>query len=235
MSKTGDIKLFFKGIPNSYSQVFFSDNWIFAIILLLVTFIDLFAGVMGLISVVTTNLVGFLLGFDRRILSKGLFGFNSLLVGLALGVYFQPGLLLIIIVILGAILTLLISVSMQGVIGKYALPYLSIPFLLSVWIMTLATSEFTALGISERGIYTFNDLYMIGGHFLVGLYEWLNALAIPRSLRIYLISLGAILFQYNILSGILLALGLFYYSRISFSLSLLGFYTVIAISGSIIS
>lgn len=218
MNKSGDIKLFMKGIQNSYSQVFFSDNRIFALILVLVTFIDLFAGVMGLISVITTNLVGFMLGFDRRILSKGLFGFNSLLVGLALGIYFQPGILLVIIVILGAILTLLISVSMQGVIGKYALPHLSIPFLLSVWIMTLATREFTALGVSERGIYTFNDLYMIGGSTLVGLYEWWNALGIPQSLRIYLISLGAILFQYNILSGIVLSIGLFYYSRISFTL-----------------
>ncbi len=180
---------------------------------------------MGLISVITTNLVGFLLGFDKRTLSRGLFGFNSLLVGLALGVYFEPGLLLVIIVILGAILTLLISVSMQGVIGKYTLPFLSIPFLLSVWIMTLATREFTALGVSERGIYTFNDLYMIGGHTLVGLYDWWNSLGIAQSLRIYLISLGAILFQYNILSGIILAIGLFYCSRISFTLSLLGFYT----------
>jgi urea transporter/murein DD-endopeptidase MepM/ murein hydrolase activator NlpD len=225
MIRSGDIKLFLKGIPNSYSQVFFSDNRVFAIILLVITFIDLFAGMMGLISVITTNLVGFLLGFDKRTLSRGLFGFNSLLVGLALGVYFEPGLLLLIIVILGAILTLLISVSMQGVIGKYTLPFLSIPFLLSVWIMTLATREFTALGVSERGIYTFNDLYMIGGNTLVGLYDWWNSLGMAQSLRIYLISLGAILFQYNILSGIILAIGLFYCSRISFTLSLLGFYT----------
>ncbi len=225
MNKSEDIKLFLRGIPNSYSQVFFSDNRVFAIILLLVTFIDLYAGIMGLLSVITTNLAGFLLGFDRRILSKGMFGFNSLLVGLAMGVYFEPGILLILVVVLGAILTLLVSVSMQGVIGKYALPFLSIPFLVSVWIMTLATREFTELGISERGIYTFNDLYMIGGSTLVGLYEWWNALGIAQSVRIYLISLGAILFQYNILSGILLAIGLFYYSRISFTLSLLGFYT----------
>ena len=225
MIKNDDIKLYVRGIPNSYSQVFFSDNRIFALILVVVTFIDLFAGVMGLISVITTNAVGFLLGFDRRTISKGLYGFNSLLVGLALGVYFQPGILLVIIVILGAVLTLLVSVSMQGVIGKYALPFLSIPFLLSVWIMTLATRDFTALGVSERGIYTFNDLYTIGGNTLVGLYEWWNNLDIAQSIRIYLISLGAILFQYNILSGIVLAFGLFYYSRISFTLSLLGFYT----------
>jgi urea transporter len=225
MSIKEDIKLFLKGIPNSYSQVFFSDNRVFAIILILVTFIDLFGGLMGLLSVLTTNITGFLLGFDRRTISKGLFGFNSLLVGLALGVYFQPGILLIMVVILGAILTMLVSVSMQGVIGKYALPFLSIPFLIGVWVMTLATREFEALGVSERGIYTFNDLYTIGGTILVGLYEWWNALDITRSLRIYLISLGAILFQYNVLSGIILAIGLLYYSRISFTLSLLGFYT----------
>jgi len=225
MNRTDDIKLFLRGIPNSYAQVFFSDNRIFALILLLVTFIDLYAGVMGLLSVLITNITGYLLGFDRRIISKGLYGFNSLLVGLALGVYFEPGILLIVIIALGAILTLLVSISMQGVIGKYTLPFLSIPFLISVWIMTLATREFTALGVSERGIYTFNDLYMIGGSTLVGLYEWWNALQVAHSLRIYLISLGAILFQYNILSGLVLAIGLFYYSRISFTLSILGFYT----------
>ena len=44
-------------------------------------------------------------------------------------------------------------------------------------------------------------------------------------MRIYFISLGAILFQYNLLSGIILSVGLLLFSRISFSLSLIGFYT----------
>lgn len=225
MKISNDIKLFLKGIPNSYSQVFFSDQKLFAGILILVTFFDLYAGLLGFLAVITTNLTGFLLGFDKKIISKGVFGFNSLLVGLGLGVYFKPDLLLIVVIILSAILTLLIATTLQGVIGKYALPFLSIPFLLAIWIMTLATRDFTALGISERGIYTFNDLYTIGGDGLVKLYEWWNQIQIPRSLRIYFISLGAILFQYNLLSGILLATGLFLYSRISFSLSLIGFYT----------
>jgi len=91
--------------------------------------------------------------------------------------------------------------------------------------MTLATKEFDALGISERGIYTFNDLYTIGGDPLVRVYEWWNDLQLPKSIRVYFISLGAILFQYNLLSGIILAIGLLLFSRISFSLSLIGFYT----------
>jgi urea transporter len=220
-----NIRLFLKAIPNSYGQVFFSDHRLFSWILLVVTFFDLNAGLMGLLSVLITNLAGFLLGFDKRTISKGVFGFNSLLVGLGLGVYFQPSVHLTLIILMAAILTLLIAVSLQGVIGKYALPYLSVPFLISIWIMTLATKEFTALGISERGIYTFNDLYTIGGGPLVRIYEWWYDLQLPKSLRVYFISLGAILFQYNVLSGILLSVGLLLYSRISFSLSLIGFYT----------
>lgn len=225
MIKKDDISLFFKGILNSYSQVFFSNHRIFSIIILLVTFVDLYAGFFGLISVIITNSAGYLFGFNKNTISKGIYGFNSLLVGLALGIYYRPDFFLLAIVILAAIFTLLIAVSLQGVIGKYALPYLSIPFLLSIWIFTLATREFTVLGISERGIYTFNDLYVLGGNFLVRVYEWWNDLQVARSIRIYLISLGAILFQFNILSGILIAIGLLCYSRISFTLSLLGFYS----------
>ena len=225
MKSPSDIKLFLRAIPNSYGQVFFSDQRLFAVILMVVTFFDLYAGLLGFLSVIITNLLGFLMGFDKKIISRGVFGFNSLLVGLGLGIYFEPSLYLVIVIVMAAILTLLIAVSLQGVIGKYALPYLSIPFLLSIWIMTLATKEFTALGISERGIYTFNDLYTIGGDPLVRIYEWWNDLQLPRSLRIYFISLGAILFQYNLLSGIILAVGMLLYSRISFSLSLIGFYT----------
>lgn len=225
MIKKEDISLFIKGILNSYSQVFFSDHRLFSIIILLVTFVDLYAGFFGLISVIITNCTGYLFGFNKHTISKGIYGFNSLLVGLALGIYYRPDFFLLTIVILAAIFTLLIAVSMQGLIGKYALPYLSIPFLLSIWIFTLATREFTVLGISERGIYTFNDLYILGGNFLVQIYEWWNNLHVFRSVRIYLISLGAILFQFNILSGILIAIGLLWYSRISFTLSVIGFYT----------
>jgi urea transporter len=225
LKPSNNIQLFLKAIPNSYGQVFFSDQRMFSFILMAITFFDLSAGLFGLISVLTTNLVGFLLGFDKKTISKGVFGFNSLLVGLGLGIYFSPDIQLLLVIIIAAILTLLIAVSLQGVIGKYALPYLSVPFLLAIWIMTLSTREFSALGISERGIYTFNDLYTLGGDPLVRIYEWWNELQLPRSLRIYFISLGAILFQYNLLSGIILSLGLLLFSRISFSLSLIGFYT----------
>jgi urea transporter/murein DD-endopeptidase MepM/ murein hydrolase activator NlpD len=216
---------FISGVLNSYSQVFFSEHRVFALIILLVTFFDLFAGLSGLIAVLLTLFFGNLIGLNRNEVYRGIYGFNSLLVGLGLGIYFEPGGSYFLMLILATLLTLLLSVTMEGVIGKYSLPYLSVPFILAIWITTLATRQFEALGISDRGIYTLNDLYILGGNKLVTLYEWWNNISIPSSIKVYFLSLGAILFQFNVLSGLVIAIGLLYYSRIGFTLSLLGFYT----------
>jgi urea transporter/murein DD-endopeptidase MepM/ murein hydrolase activator NlpD len=213
-----------QSLLNSYSQIFFSDNRLFAAILVPVTFMDFYAGLFGLMAMLVTNLTAWMIGLDTFKISKGYYGFNALLVGLGLGINFEPGMLLVLIVVIAGILTLLVAVAMEGIIGKYALPQLSLPFVFALWALVLATREFSALGINERWIYTLNDLYIMGGQPLVNLYEWWNSLYIPTSLRSYLLSLGAILFQYSVFSGFLLAVGLLIYSRIAFTLSLAGFY-----------
>ena len=217
------LRQFGRSILNSYGQVFFSDQIIFSVILLAVTFFDFYAGLAGLLSVCTTSLLAFRMGYDREQSSHGVYGFNALLTGLGLGIFFAPGLQLYLIVVLAAMFSFFLSMGLKGVLGKFGLPYLSIPFLASIWLFTLATRNFSALGISERGIYTLNDLYLIGGQRLVYVYEWWNNLHFIHFLRIYFISLGAILFQFNVLSGIVIAIGLLLYSRIAFVLSLIGF------------
>jgi urea transporter len=179
----------------------------------------------GLFAVLVTNTIAYWFGFDKFKIQQGYYGFNSLLVGLGLGIYFHPGLLLILIVLLAGVLTLFFSVTMEGVIGKYALPYLSIPFIFSLWALTLASREFMELGLNERGIYTLNDLYIIGGGPLVKVYEWWNNIPISSFIRSYFLSLGAILFQFNVLTGILICIGLLAYSRIAFTLSIVGYAT----------
>lgn len=215
---------FFSSILNSYSQVFFSTHKPFAILLLVVTFYDIYAGLSGLIAVITTSVTAFILNLHKPTTSQGFYGFNSLLVGLGLGIYYGFGWHLLLILVLAALFTFFISVALQGVIGKYNLPYLSIPFIFALWIFITATRSFEALGISERGIYTLNELYAIGGNSLIRVHEFFNGLAIPKIISTYFISLSAILFQYSILTGILTSIGLLMYSRIAFSLSLLGFF-----------
>lgn len=214
---------FISSILNSYSQVFFSTHKPFAILLMLVTFYDIYAGLAGLIAVTTTSAAAFILNLHKPTTAQGFYGFNSLLVGLGLGIYYSFGWHLLLIIVLAALFTFFISVSLQGVIGKYHLPYLSIPFIIALWTFVTATRSFEALGISERGIYTLNELYQVGGERLIRIHEYFNNMAFPKLIRTFFISLSAILFQYSILTGILIAAGLLMYSRIAFSLSLIGF------------
>jgi urea transporter/murein DD-endopeptidase MepM/ murein hydrolase activator NlpD len=217
------LNYFLSSILNSYSQVFFSDHRGFAVLLMVVTFFDPWAGLAGLAAVLATSVVAFMMNFDRETIAKGLYGFNSLLVGLGLGVYFAMSWHLAFIIVLAAIFTLFISVSLQGVIGKYGLPFLSIPFLLVIWTFSLATNTFTALGVSERGIFTYNELFGLGGFALLNFYLTISEISIPELPRVFFISLSAIFFQYNVLAGILIAIGLLLFSRIAFTLAILGF------------
>ncbi len=216
---------FLSSIVNSYTQVFFSNSRIFALILVAVSFFDFWAGMSGLIAIIVSNTMAYLIGFNRGNIKKGYYGFNSLLVGLALGVYYQPGPQFFIILVFSSMLTLLLTLMVEGVVGKYGLPFLSISFLLATWLVSLATRQFTALHVSERGIFMTNEMFSMGGHHMVDSYNWLTNLRIHGSVRLYFTSLGAIFFQYHLFAGILVAIGLLIYSRIAFILSLVGFFS----------
>jgi urea transporter len=211
-------------ILNSYAQVFFSKNRTFAIVLIIVTFFDLYAGIAGLAAIIVANGTAMILGMNTKTIESGAYGFNALLVGLGIGIYYQPGFEFYLILVFISILTLMITISLEGIIGKYGLPYLSIPFLFGIWIVIIASKGYSALEISERGVYYLNDMFAIGGMKMVSLYEWFNNLNFPEPLRVYLKSLSAILFQYHMFAGILLAIGLVYYSRIAFMMTLIGFF-----------
>lgn len=217
------VSAFFQGLLRSYSQIFFSESYWFAIPLIIVSFFDISAGFSGLLAVVTANLAASLLKFDKLTIAKGFYGFNSLLVGLGLGYYYQLTLIIIVIAIFAGFLTLLITIALQGILGKYYLPYLSIPFVLSVWIVFSAGGMLSGTQDNQSGVYILNRLFTIGGHPLVNLHQWWIGNITSNFLNSYFMSLGAIFFQFNVFAGIVIAVSLFFYSRIAFLLSLLGY------------
>jgi urea transporter len=212
-----------RSVVFSYSQIFFSKNLYFALILILVTFLDPLTGLAGLFAVLATNFFALVLGFERESIKNGDYGYNSLLVGLGLGILYIPSIPFFLLIIVAALSTLIFTVAVAGFLSKYRLPYLSIPFLLAIWTFILASRNFESLTISDRGVYTLNELFATGKNTLVYSYQLLNDLPIPEVVKVYFKSLGAILFQFNMLSGILISIGLIIYSRIAFSLSLFSF------------
>ncbi len=214
-----------RSIIKSYSQIFFSDSWILGATLLVVTFFSLNAGISGLLAIAVSNGVAYLIGLNRQKILSGFYGFNPLLVGLGLGIYYEFSAAFLLVLVFSALLTLFASVVLEGWLGKYGLPFLSFPFLFGIWVVQLASRTYTGLEISEAGVYLYNDIFNIGGDAALSAHQTLSAIPIPDSLLVYFQSLGAIFFQYNLYAGVIIAVALLFTSRISFMLSLIGYYT----------
>ena len=228
-----ELRFWTESTLNAYSQVFFSTYTWFGLILLVMTFLEPALGLSGLMIVLLTNLLARWFGFDHELIRRGDYSFNALLVGLGLGAYYVLNLPFLILLITAAIIVLLVTIFVSGILTKYGLPYLSVPFLLAFWLLLLASANFSALGLSERGVFMLNELYATGNSWLVNIYQSFYDLPIHESIMIYIKSLGAIFFQFNIVAGLLVAIGLFLYSRIAFTASLISFYSAYLFYGFI--
>lgn len=218
-----ELKLFADSFINSYSQLFFSDNRIFAWLILASSFVTPYSGVSGVAAVSISIIFSRWIGFNQEVLQTGTYSSNSLMVGLAMGLYFKFSISFFVILAVITLFTTIISKAISILFSKYNLPILSLPFLASIWVLFLALRNSTAVTLNDSGIYFTNELYSIGGIQLVQFYEKLNLLGLPQVVDTYFKSLGAIFFQYNVISGFLVAIGLLIYSRIAFTLSIIGF------------
>jgi len=187
-------------VLNSYSVVFFLNNRILALVLLSVSFLNLHAGLSGLFSVLFTVLLAALMGLDRLQLKNGVLTFNALLTGIAMGTFFQPNLLYYFLLATAAFLSLILSAIMTKWFFRKGLPFLSLPFILTFWMVVLSMGSLEKLGLNHHD------------------FVWSNA-SHANLLEIYLRSLSSVLFQNNPFTGACIALALLMSSRINFVLS----------------
>lgn len=214
---------FIPSVLNSYSVIFFFNNSVLGLVLLLVTFFNFQAGLSGLFAVVATILIAGIMGFDEIRLKQGIYSFNSLLTGIGMGTFFEPGPAFFVLLILAILFCLMISVTFGGWLGKYGLPFLSIPFVLSFWVILVPSSQFENLGLTQKNVFWMNEMYSIGGKTLLDYFQIIDNLPLNRMITIYLRSLSSIVFQDNLVSGIIIAVSLLASSRITFLLSVTGF------------
>lgn len=208
------------GIINSYAQVFFSQNTVFGLFLLVVTLFSGWPGIAGLISILMVQSIVFLFGFDTNLLKDGTYSYNAMLSGIALGSFFEPGAALLLTLVASTILSFLLTQWFLGSLGRNYLPILTVPFLVTVWIIILGAGNFTALHFRAQteGLAQINFPYLFDSAT-----SFISRLPYANVVYLYLRSLGAILFQYNDLSGLIIASGLLLNSRMAFVLSLFGF------------
>lgn len=193
--------------------------------IIIASFFQPWLGIYGLGAVMVSNLLAWALGFNKKEIESGIFGINSLLTSLALAGPYQSSEHLIILLMIACIFNVFLTVTLNGIFARFGVPSLSFPFLICLWIMLLASRSYDALAFSEGNIFLINELYTYGGNTLIKWYNTFSSFKLPEFIDIYFKSLGAIIFEYNLVAGILVAIGLIIHSRISFLISLIGFAT----------
>lgn len=203
--------------------MFFSLDPVFAFIILLVTFFSPYLGLMGLLAIVLINLSAYFVGFNREEIKGGLFGFNALFLGLAMAYDFSFNFSFVLLFLSAVLVLLLMTVWLKGLLAMYQLPFLSFPFIITYWIVSLAASNFTRILPDENHIYVINEAARNDS------YWWYHMVHSADNLRIfpfalnYFKTLAGTFFQSSVLGGMFIAFGLLYFSRIAFSLSVIGF------------
>jgi urea transporter len=218
-----NLKILFNGLIYSYSQIFFSRRRWFAVLILLASFVDPVTGMAGMLAVMIANVFAMLAGYNRNTIHDGVYAYNSLLVGLGIGLNFDPNISFFLILFFASILSFLFTVWMLGRFSLWQIPIGSLCFVIVSWVIILGTRNFNHLEISQRGIFISNEIWKIGGLQLVNIYDWLSKYPVHPIVELYLKSMGAVIFESNMLSGLMIAIGLLIYSRIAFSLSILGY------------
>ncbi|MBR1126398.1 urea transporter [Bradyrhizobium lablabi] len=134
----------------SIGQVMFQNNPLTGILFLAaIAWGSYVAGVprvaiAGVLAVVVANLTAQWLRVDTESLHSGLYGFNGILVGLALATFLAPGPLLWVYVILGAAVSVVVMLGTTNVVKPWG-GALTFPFVLTTWLLLLATYGFSGL------------------------------------------------------------------------------------------
>lgn len=214
---------FLTAVLNSYSVVFFFNNRLLGFVLLIVTFFNFAAGISGLIAVIASILIADSMGFDKSKINQGIYSFNALLTGLGMGTFFETGIVFLILLLLVVLVSVMISVILSSWFGKYGLPFLSLPFIFSLWLILFPSEQFSNLGLTQRNIFWMNEMYSVGGKELLDFFQTIESLPLSRTITIYFRSLSSVIFQDNLVTGIMIACCLLIVSRITFFLTMTGF------------
>jgi urea transporter len=220
---------------NSYSLLFFSNNKLFAALLVVVSFFNPYAGTAGLAAALLSIAVARFTRLSREMTAEGIYSYNALIIGIGMGALYNFSLAFWLLLLIICIFSVILSVMLQNLLGRYGMPFLTLPFVLCFWLLMLVTKDFAAIDFTFRNIYWINQLYAIGDHRLLKFIMSMENLDMPPLLATFFRALSSLYFQYNILAGVLIGAGILIHSRIIFSLILIGFFSAYAFNNIVMA
>ncbi len=190
----------------SYAQIFFSNRKWFGLVIFLVSLLTPKIGFLGLLGVITANLIAYFLKFDLSKIRSGFYGFNGILFGAAVGYFYELSLSIVLLLPVFILITFFITSVLEHYLAvALNLPGLSLPFIISFYIFIIFLSNYGEIQFSKN-----LQIFDIPTDF-------------SQPVSIFLKSLGLIILQPSVIAGLIILIAIFFFSRILFLLSIISF------------
>lgn len=183
------------------SQVILIENAISGLIILAaITMADYSLGIIALISAMIGTFIGYAGLKDKSAAIKGLFGYNSVLTGLAL-LLFLEGSQRWVYAILGAAVAALVTAAIMHILINFGLPTLTFPYIIFTWSFLFASFHLRAVKLSPT--VEPQDITSLNLSQKEESIEWLHGLVG---------GIGQVYFVEYFMSGLLILLAVFWSS-----------------------
>jgi urea transporter len=132
-------------------QVMFQDNPLSGLLFFIAVGWGSFAAgvpqvaIGGLVAVLSGTLMAQWLRVEKASINAGLYGFNAYLVGLALATFMAPTPQLWVYVVFGSAVSVVVTLAITNVFKTWNVSALTAPFVLTAWLLLLATNLFSGL------------------------------------------------------------------------------------------
>lgn len=218
---------FFEYCLRGVGQVVFMNSPITGLFILAAAWIyDPWFGFAGTIGVVASTLAAHPLGFDRDAIHAGLYGFNGVLVGLALALFLSPrwdALVVVWIIVLSAASSVLMGALAAVFAGVWGVP----PFTLAFNAITLvflitglhAANGRLGVGVKPAAPVSGGAAVQTALRPAAGAAGNTDALAIVNAV---FRGIGQLFFLNSILAGVLIIIGIAFCSRIAAGFAVVG-------------
>lgn len=181
-------------------QVMFQNNALFGLLMLVGIFLNSWEmGILAVSGNIISTLTAYFSGYSRDDIKNGLYGFNGILVGIAVGVFMKLS--------LGSLLLMAVASGISTWIARLfslqrSLPGFTAPFILSVWIL---------LGFCT---WIMPDM-LLGSDAVTDTIQGINYF------QTFSFGIGQVMFQRNLLTGLFFLAGILVNSQTA------AFYTVL--------
>jgi len=205
---------FIDSVCRGCGQVMFQNNPITGLLFFAGIFYNSAAlGVCAVLGTMAATLTAQLLGVDKALVRSGLFGFNGTLAGIALPFFFtfEPNMLAY-VVLNGAFTTIIMS-ALLNFLGRWGVPALTAPFVLATWILMFCVYKFA---LFQPGALIVPALPSLAG--LTDMGTVTSATFWDGVCK----GVGEVMFQDNIVTGIIFVVAILVNSRISALFAVIG-------------